>query len=90
MAKFSYSMNDDEAIVAFKKGFMGVGVGNIAILSEKGQTFKLGSPMMTVTVEFKNGICTTKGSLVGKMIEATVNNKIELIEGFKKYNHFLY
>lgn len=35
MAKFSYSMNDDEAIAAFKKGFMGVGVGNIAIQKVK-------------------------------------------------------
>lgn len=26
--------------------------------------------MMTVTVEFNNGICTTKGFLIGKMIEA--------------------
>lgn len=84
MAKFSYTMDDAEAIVAFKKGFMGVGVGNIAILSEKGKTFKLGAPMMTVTVKFDNGICTTKSSLIGKVLEATVNTKIELIEGFKK------
>lgn len=84
MAKFSYSMSDEEAIVAFKKGFMGVGVGNIAILKEKGKTFTLGAPMMTVTVEFKNGTITTKGSLAGKMIEATVNSKLELIEGFTK------
>ena len=84
MAKFSYVMTDEEAIVAFKKGFMGQGVGNVAILSEKGKTFKLGAPMMTVSVEFNNGICTTKGSLAGKMIEATVNAKIELIDGFTK------
>lgn len=84
MAKYSYAMSDEDAIVAFKKGFMGQGVGNIAILSEKGKIFKLGAPMMTVTVEFNNGICTTKGSLFGKMIEATVNTKIELINGFKK------
>lgn len=84
MAKFTYAMTDEEAIAAFKKGFMGQGVGNVAILSEKGKTFKLGAPMMTVTVEFNNGICTTKGSLAGKTIEATVNTKIELIDGFKK------
>ncbi len=84
MAKFSYTMTDEEAIVAFKKGFMGQGLGNVAILSEKGKTFKLGAPMMTVTVEFDNGICTTKASLAGKAIEATVNTKIELIDGFTK------
>ena len=32
MAKFSYQMSDSEAILAFKKGFAGVGVGNVAIL----------------------------------------------------------
>ena len=84
MAKFSYSMTDEEAIVAFKKGFMGQGLGNVAILSEKGKKFKLGSPMMTVAVEFDNGICTTKGALAGKMLEATVNAKIEQIDGFTK------
>lgn len=84
MAKFSYAMTDEEAIVAFKKGFMGQGVGNVAILSEKGKTFKLGAPMMTVTVEFNNGICTTKASLAGKVLETTVNTKIELIDGFTK------
>lgn len=84
VTKFAYSMSDAEAIVAFKKGFMGQGVGNVAILSEKGKTFTLGAPMMTVTVEFNNGICTTKASLMGKTILATVNTKIELIDGFKK------
>ena len=84
MAKFTYAMTDEEAIAAFKKGFAGQGVGNIAILSEKGKKFKLGSPMMTVTVEFDNGTCTTKGSLAGKMIESTVNAKLEQIDGFKK------
>ena len=84
MAKFSYQMSDAEAIRAFKKGFLGVGVGNIAILKEKGNEFVLGSPMMTVKVVFENGVCTTKGSLFGKMIESTVNTKIELIDGFVK------
>lgn len=84
MAKFSYSMSQADAILAFKKGFMGVGVGNVAILKDKGDEFVLGAPMMTVTVKFKDGICETKASLVGKTILATVNTKIELIDGFKK------
>lgn len=84
MAKFSYSMTDEEAILAFKRGFMGQGVGNIAILSERGKKFKLGAPMMTVTVEFNHGICTTKGSFVGKVLEGTVHIKMELIDGFRK------
>ena len=57
MAKFSYSMSDSEAILAFKKGFMGQGVGNIAILKDKGNSFVLGASMMKVNVSFKNGIC---------------------------------
>lgn len=35
MAKFSYSMNQSEAILAFKKGFMGQGLGNVAILKRQ-------------------------------------------------------
>ena len=50
-------MSDSEAILAFKKGFMGQGVGNIAILKDKGNSFVLGAPMMKVNVSFKNGIC---------------------------------
>lgn len=85
MAKFSYSMSESDAILAFKKGFMGQGVGNVAILKDKGNSFVLGAPMMTVNVSFKNGICETKGSLIGKVtLLSTVNTKIELIEGFKK------
>ena len=84
MAKFSYSMSQNDAILAFKKGFMGQGVGNIAILKDKGNEFVLGSPMMTVKVEFSNGICTTSASLFGKVLLGTVNTKIELIDGFKK------
>lgn len=84
MAKFSYSMSDSEAILAFKKGFMGQGVGNIAILKDKGNSFVLGAPMMKVNVSFKNGICETDASLFGKSLLATVNTKIELINGFKK------
>ena len=86
MAKFSYSMNQSEAILAFKKGFMGQGLGNVAILKAKGNEFVLGAPMMTVKVKFEKGICTTKASLFGKAILATVNTKIELIDGFKKVN----
>ncbi len=86
MAKFSYSMNQSEAILAFKKGFMGQGLGNVAILKDKGNEFVLGAPMMTVKVKFEKGICTTKASLFGKAILATVNTKIELIDGFKKVN----
>ncbi len=84
MAKFSYQMSDSEAILAFKKGFMGRGVGNIAILKDKGNEFVLGSPMMTVNVILKDGVCTTKASLFGKVLESTVNTKIELIDGFVK------
>ena len=84
MAKFSYAMTDEEAILAFKKGFMGQGLGNIAILSEKGKKFKLGSPMMTVSVQFNNGTCETSASLFGSVLLSTVNTKIELIDGFKK------
>lgn len=86
MSKFSYSMSQNEATLAFKKGFMGQGVGNIAILKDKGNEFVLGAPMMTVKVKFENGICTTKASLFGKTIQATVDTKIELIAGFKKIN----
>ena len=84
MAKFSYQMPDSEAILAFKKGFMGQGVGNVPILQDKGNEFVLGSPMMTVKVVLKDGVCTTKGSLFGKVIESTINTKIELIDGFVK------
>lgn len=84
MAKFSYSMSENEAILAFKRGFMGAGVGNVAILKDKGNEFVLGAPMMTVNVKFKNGICETSASLVGKMLLSTVDTKIELIDGFKK------
>lgn len=84
MAKFSYSMSESDAILAFKKGFMGAGVGNVAILKDKGNQFVLGAPLMTVKVTFKNGVCETKASLIGKTLLSTVNTKIELIEGFKK------
>ena len=84
MAKFSCSISESEAISAFKKGFMGQGVGNIAILKDKGDEFVLGAPMMTVTVKFKKGICETSASLVGKKLLPTVDTKIELIDGFKK------
>ena len=83
MAKFSYSMSEGEAILAFKKVFAGPGVG-VAILKDKGNEFVLGSPMMTVNVKFNNGICKTKGSMFGKALISTVDTKIELIEGFKK------
>ena len=81
MAKFSYQMSDSEAILAFKKGFAGVGVGNVAILKDSGNEFVLGSPMMTVKVVIKGGVCTTK---FGKLIESTINTKIELLDGFVK------
>lgn len=84
MAKFVYKMTDAEANLAFKKGFAGQGVGNIAILSEKNNVFKLGSPGMTVVVSLKNGVCSTKASLFGKVLLASVNTKIELIDGFVK------
>lgn len=84
MAKFSYTMPDNEAILAFKKGFMGQGVGNVAILKDKGNEFVLGAPLMTVNVTIKGGICETKGSLAGKLLLSTVDTKIELIDGFKK------
>lgn len=84
MAKFSYGMSDNAAILAFKQNFMGQGVGNVAILKDKGNEFTLGAPGMTVKVSFKNGICTTAASLAGKILEGTVNTKIELIDGFTK------
>lgn len=85
MAKFSYTMSEAEAILAFKKGFMGQGVGNVAILKDKGNEFVLGAPMMTVDVKIKDGIIETKPSgLFGKKLLATVDTKIELIEGFRK------
>ena len=80
-------MSDSEAIIAFKKGFMGQGVGNVAILKDKGDTFVLGAPMMTVTVTIKNGIAETKASLIGKSLLSTVNTKIELIDGFTKISN---
>ena len=84
MAKFSYNMSDSQAVLAFKKAFAGTGIGNVAILKDKGNSFVLGSPMMTVNVDFKDGVCTTKSSLFGKVIEGTINAKIELIDGFEK------
>lgn len=84
MSKFAYSMSENDAILAFKKGFMGVGVGNVAILKDNGNKFVLGAPMMTVKVEFKDGVCTTSASLLGKTLLSTVDTKIELIDGFKK------
>lgn len=33
----------------------------------------------TITVEFNNGICTTKGFVAGKMSEAKINTKMEQI-----------
>ena len=84
MSKFSYSMSEKDAILAFKKGFMGQGVGNVAILKDKGSKFVLGAPMMKVNVNFKNGVCETKASGFGKKLLATVDTKIEIIEGFKK------
>ena len=84
MAKFRFSMSETDAILAFKKGFAGQGIGNVAILKDKGNEFILGAPMMTVTVTFKNNICETKASLFGKALLGTVDTKIELIEGFKK------
>ena len=77
-------MSDSQAVLAFKKAFAGAGIGSIAILKDKGNSFVLGSPLMTVNVEFKGGLCTTKSSLFGKALEGTVNAKIELIDGFEK------
>ena len=87
MSKFSYSMNQNDAIMAFKKSFMGQGLG-VAILKDKGNEFILGAPMMTVNVKFNNGICSTSASLFGKTILSTVDTKIEIIDGFKKINWF--
>ena len=84
MAKFTYSMSESEAILAFKKGFAGAGMVNVAILKDKGNKFVLGAPMMTVNVEFKNNECVTSASLFGKALLATVDTKISLIDGFKK------
>lgn len=80
MAKFSYTCSDQEAIKAFKKGFAGVGVGNVAILKDKGNEFVLGAPMMTVKVKIEGGLLTTKASLFGKTLIGTVNSKIEVID----------
>ena len=85
MAKFSYSMTDADAVLAFKKAFAGVGVGTFAILKDKGNEFVLGAPMMTVNVKFKNGTCETKASLIGKTLLSAVNTNIELIQGLKKF-----
>lgn len=86
MAKFTFSMSKKEVILALKKGFMGQGVGNIAILKDTGNKFILGAPMMTVTVTFENHTCQTKASLFGKALLSSVNTKIELIDGFTKTN----
>ncbi len=76
-------MTDAEAILAFKKGFMGASVGNIAILKDKGNEFVLGAPMMTVNAKFKDGIYETKASLIRKAFLSKVDTKIELINGLK-------
>ena len=84
MSKFAYSMSDSEAVLAFKKGFMGVGVGNVAILKDKGNAFVLGAPMMEVDVRFEKGVVSTSARGMGKTLLGTVDTKIELIEGFRK------
>ena len=86
MAKYSYTMNQNDAILAFKKAFVGQGMGSVAILKDKGTEFVLGAPMMTVKVKFEGGICSTNASLFGKSLLGTVNSKIELIDGFRKIN----
>ena len=86
MAKFSYTMNQNDAILAFKKAFVGQGMGSVAILKDKGTEFVLGAPMMTVKVKFEGGICSTSASLFGKALLGTVNSKIALIDGFRKIN----
>ena len=84
-AKFKYSMKTSEAILAFKRGFLGQGLGNLLITKDKGYKFVLGAPpLMKVKVTFIAGIIETKAHFFGKWLLPTVNIKLELIEGFTR------
>ena len=69
MAMFKYSMKTSEAILAFKRGFLGQGTGNLLITKEKGNKFILGAPpLMKVKVTFLPiyGMIETKAHGFGK------------------------
>ena len=83
MAKFSYTMTDEEAAMTFKKSLKSQ-QGNPAIIKDTGKEITVGSPMMTVKITFNNGVCETKGSLAGKIIVATVDSCLDLTEGFTR------
>ncbi len=80
MAKFSYEMTDKDAKLAVKRAIN----GKVPVSKDNGKEIKLGPPMMKVTVTFRNGICETTGSLFGKALIGTVDNCIELAEGFTR------
>lgn len=80
MAKFSYKLEQKDAVLAVKRAVN----GKVAILKDKGDTLVVGSPMMTVDISFNNGIVNTKASLFGKALLGTVDSCIELEGNFVK------
>ena len=80
MAKFSYEMTDKDAKLAVKRAIN----GKVPVSKDNGNEIKLGSGLMKVTVTIRNGICETSSSLFGKMLVGTVDNCIELAEGFTR------
>lgn len=80
MANFSFNCTKQTAIVNVKKAL----IGKVAILKDKGDVIVVGSPMMTVTITFTNNEVSTKSNLFGKALLGTINNFIELADGFVK------
>ena len=81
MAKFSYEMTDKDAKLAVKRAIN----GKVPVAKDNGgNEIKLGVGLMKAKVTFRNGICETTSSLFGKMLVGTVNNCIELTEGFTR------
>ena len=80
MAKFKFEMSKADAILAVKKALN----GKMAILGDKDDCLTVGSPMMTVKINFTEGEVTTSGTLFGKVLLGTVDSTIEITDGFKK------
>lgn len=80
MATFSFNCNKQTAILNVKKALN----GKIGILKDKGDVLVVGAPMMKVKITFTNNNVSTKASLFGKTLLGSVNNCIELSDGFVK------
>lgn len=80
MAKFTFGMEKKDAVLAVKRALS----GKVAILKDKNDCLKVGSPMMTVDISFSQGEVSTSASMIGKVLLGTVDSAIELIDGFTK------